>query len=147
MDFEILKEKEFRMQFKNFEKTQLRIFIFANVYTLDFAFGGLRKILKHITQSMNCDRLLIRDTSVQWMWNGLLTRDTAFFTTQKYDDIHVFVIWEFLEGIYMNHVQSYTGCNSNAPDVRIIFKNVCLCRCFAPQTNMSLTFNWLTCDI
>ena len=50
---------------------------------------------------MNCDRLLIRDTSVQWMWNGLLTRDTAFFTTQKYDDIHVFVIWEFLEGIYI----------------------------------------------
>ena len=22
-----------------------------------------------------------------------------------------------------------------------------LCRCFAPQTNMSLTFTWLTCDI
>ena len=54
------------MQFKNFDKNPIEDFHFlANVYTLDFAFGGLRKILKHITQSMNCDRLLIRDTSVQ----------------------------------------------------------------------------------
>ena len=40
------------------------------------------------------------------MWNGLLRGDTAFFTTQKYDDIQVFVIRKFL-GKHIWIVQGY----------------------------------------
>ena len=68
----------------------------------------------------------------------------SFFTTQKYDDIHVFVIWEFLEGIYMNYVQGYTGCNQMRQTYVLFLRMFVSMLCTTKQhvLNIQLTDMW-----
>ena len=133
LDFEIFKQT-FRMQFKFLEKTPLRIFGFLPMYThWILHFGGLRT-LNH-EPNKQCDRLLIRDSPmiVRWPPYGSYSffhnkcemtswPEIQFFHNPKIWRHPWFVIWEFLEGIYMN-LCKFTLVAINAPDVRIIFKD------------------------
>ena len=118
LDFKILKKK-FRMQFKILEKTPLRIFGFLPMYThWILHFGGLRT-LNH-EPNKQYDRLPIRDspTNVKWPPDPRY----SFFTTQKYDDIHDSSFENFWKA-YIWICASLHWLQSNAPDVRIIFKD------------------------
>ena len=129
------------MQFKFLEKTPLRIFGFLPMYThWILHFGGLRT-LNH-EPNKQCDRLLIRDSPMNvkasW-WELQLFSQPKNMTTSMIRHLRIFGrhIYELCARLHW--------LQSNAPDVRIIFKIFVSMLC--TTNNMSLTFNWLTCDI
>ena len=122
------------MQFKFLEKTPLRIFGFLPMYThWILHFGGLRTL--NYEPNKQCDRLPIRDSPMIVRWppygsysffhkNVKWPPDPrySFFTAQKYDDIHDSSFENFWKA-YIWICASLHWLQSNAPNVRIIFKD------------------------
>jgi hypothetical protein len=98
---------DFKMDVKILEKTLLRVFLFCTqVYTLDVVFGDLRKILKNNHPINDSD--------------GLLT-EIQLVTTQKYDDLNVFVIANFWMA-YMYYMRGYKSkyCDLFGPNLKCL---------------------------